>query len=203
MKIICIGRNYYDHAMEMKSSIPVEPVFFMKPDTSLQIKNRPFFYPDFSNNIHHEIEIVLKLCKTGRKIEKRFAAGYIGHVGLGVDFTARDLQDELKQKGLPWEKSKAFDFAAPVSEFIPVSSLPDLKNICFRLHKNGALVQNGNTSDMVFSFDEIISFVSKFITLRAGDLIFTGTPEGVGPVSIGDRLEGFLNDKKILDFYIR
>lgn len=203
MKIICIGRNYHEHAKELKNPVPSEPVFFLKPDTALQINNRPFFYPDFSNNIHHEIEVVLKLCKTGRKIEKGFATGYIGHVGLGIDFTARDLQDELKQKGLPWEKSKAFDFAAPVSQFIPVSSLRDLEKISFRLNKNGQTVQNGTTSDLIFGFDEIISFVSKFITLRAGDLIFTGTPEGVGPVVIGDRLEGYLNDQKMLDFYIR
>lgn len=203
MKIICIGRNYIEHAKELNNPVPKEPVFFLKPDTALQIKNRPFFYPDFSSEIHYELEIVLKLCKNGKNIDPRFANEYFDKIGLGIDFTARDLQQKLKEKGLPWEKAKAFDYSAPVSEFIPVSELGDLTDLHFRLDLNGKIVQDGTTSDMIFSFAAIISYVSRFITLRAGDLIFTGTPEGVGPVKIGDHLQGWLEGKKMLDFMVK
>ncbi|MDP2424061.1 MAG: fumarylacetoacetate hydrolase family protein [Bacteroidales bacterium] len=203
MKIICIGRNYIEHAKELKNPVPTEPVFFLKPDTALQIKNRPFFYPDFSSDIHYELEVVLKLNKTGKNIDLQFANDYFDQVGLGVDFTARDLQQRLKDKGLPWEKSKAFDYSAPVSEFIPRNELGDLSDLHFRLNLNGKSVQNGSTADMIFSFADIISYVSRFITLRAGDLIFTGTPEGVGPVKIGDHLQAWIGDRKMLDFRVK
>ncbi len=203
MKIICIGRNYIEHARELNNPVPAEPVFFLKPDTSLLIKNRSFYLPDFSNDIHHEIEVVLKISRNGKNIQPQFASEYFQQVGLGVDFTARDLQQKLKEKGLPWEKSKAFDHAAPVSEFKDKNELGDLSHLEFSLNINDQPVQTGNTADMIFNFEKIISYVSRFITLRAGDLIFTGTPEGVGPVKIGDRLEGWLAGRKMLDFYIR
>ncbi len=203
MKIICIGRNYIEHAKELNNPVPSEPVFFLKPDTALLIKNRSFFYPDFSGDIHYELEVVLKMCKTGKNIDPRFANDYFDKIGLGIDFTARDLQQKLKEKGLPWEKAKAFDNSAPVSEFIPRTDLGNLADLRFRLDLNGKSVQNGTTADMIFSFSEIISFVSRFITLRAGDLIFTGTPDGVGPVKIGDNLQAWFGDRKMLDFCVK
>lgn len=203
MKIIAIGRNYIDHAKELNNPIPEHPIFFMKPDTCLVTNNRPFFYPDFSSDIHHEIEIVIKINRLGKNIEERFAHRYYEEIALGIDFTARDLQKKAKEKGLPWEISKAFDGAAPISNFIKLSEFSNVQNINFHLLKNGALVQKGNTIDMLFSVNKLIAYVSQFITLKIGDLIFTGTPEGVGPVQINDRLEGFIEDQKILDFYIK
>ena len=203
MKIICIGRNYIDHAKELNSPVPDKPIFFMKPDSALVIRNRPFFYPDFSSNVHHEIEVVLKVNRLGRSIEEKFASRYYSEVGLGVDFTARDLQNEYKDKGLPWEISKGFDYSAPVSKFFPVSRFVDIHNMKFRLDINGHIVQSGNTGEMIFSFEKIIAYVSRFMTLKTGDLIYTGTPAGVGPVKIGDRLEAYLEDQKVMDFQVK
>jgi len=198
MKIICIGRNYVAHAKELNNPLPTEPVFFMKPDSSLVIRNRPFFYPEISSDVHYEVELVLKVCKNGRHIEEKFAHTYYDQVGLGIDFTARDIQQRCKEKGLPWEPAKAFDGSAPISSFLPLSQLSDSEEIKFLLLKNGEKVQDGNSSLMIFSFDKIISYVSRFVTLKMGDLIFTGTPAGVGPVRIGDRLEAYLEGQKML-----
>ncbi len=203
MKIICIGRNYIDHAKELKNPVPKKPVFFMKPETALLTKNRPFYYPPFSNEIHYEAELVYKITRNGKHIRKEFADSYYEEVGLGIDFTARDLQRECKEKGLPWEISKAFTDSAPISELFPVSKLKDKDNIHFRLEKNGEIVQEGVSSDMIFNMEEIISYVSQFIMLRMGDLVFTGTPAGVGPVKIGDRLIGFIEDRKMFNFEVK
>lgn len=203
MKIICIGRNYVAHARELNNEVPENPVFFMKPDSALVIRNRPFFYPDFSNEIHHEIEIILKINRLGRSIREEFAGRYFSEIGLGVDFTARDLQSECKKSGLPWEIAKAFDYSAPVSRFLPVASYTDIRSLDLELKINGETRQKGNSSQMIFGFEKIISYVSTFITLKTGDLIFTGTPSGVGPVNIGDRLEGFLGGEKLLDFFVK
>jgi acylpyruvate hydrolase len=203
MKIICIGRNYAEHAKEMNAALPTEPVFFLKPDTALVKDNQPFYYPDFSKEIHHEIELVLKITKNGKNIDEAFAHKYYDEIGIGIDFTARDIQAACKEKGLPWEKAKAFDNAAPLGKFIDKEKIKDLRNINFQLLINGKTVQKGNTKDLLFSFDTIIASVSKFITLKTGDLIYTGTPEGVGPVKIGDRLEGYIEKEKLLDFEIK
>jgi len=203
MKIICIGMNYSNHAKELGNSIPEKPVYFMKPDSALVIRNRPFFYPDFSSTIHHEIEIVLKINRLGKSIPKEFAARYFSEIALGVDFTARDIQSECRKKGLPWEISKGFDYSAPVSKFLPVTEFHDIHNLDFWLDLNGKTVQAGNTSDLIFSFEDIISYVSRFMTLKTGDLIFTGTPEGVGNVKPGDRLEGYIGDRKLLNFLVK
>jgi acylpyruvate hydrolase len=198
MKVICIGRNYVDHIKELNSPLPASPVFFLKPDTSIVKRNRPFYYPDFSKEIHYEAELVLKVSKVGKNIQKKFASSYYDEIGIGIDFTARDLQDECKKKGLPWLISKGFDNAAPIGKFLPKSSFPDLRNINFHLTINGNTVQKGNSGDMIFPFEEVIFYVSKFITLKMGDLIFTGTPVGVGPVMIGDHLEAYIEGKKLL-----
>jgi len=204
MKIICIGRNYTAHVEELKNEMPAEPIFFMKPDSSLLRNNEPFFIPDWTNEVHHEIELVIKINRLGKNIEKRFAHRYFDEIGLGIDFTARDIQNQLREKGLPWEKSKAFDKAAVLSSaFFMKSIFSDLDSINFKLDVNGEVVQEGNSGLMIFSFDEIISHVSKYVTLKIGDLIYTGTPAGVGPVKIGDHLEGYLKDKKLLDFMIK
>jgi acylpyruvate hydrolase len=203
MKIICIGRNYAEHAKEMNAAVPTEPVFFLKPDTALIKDNQPFYYPDFSREIHHEVELVLKICKAGKNIASEFAHKYYDDIGIGIDFTARDIQAKCKEKGLPWEKAKAFDGSAPVGNFINKKELGDLNNIKFTLKVNGTEIQKGNTKDLLFSFDFVIAYVSKFFTLKTGDLIYTGTPEGVGPVAIGDRLEAYIQDKKMLDFEIK
>lgn len=203
MKIICIGRNYVEHARELNNPLPEKPVFFMKPNTSLIIRNRPFFYPEFSKEIHHEIELVIKIRKNGRHIDEKFASGYYEEVGLGVDFTARDLQSECKEKGLPWEVAKAFDGSAPISPFVPLQSLKDPENIQFRLDINGTTVQAGASTLMIFPVNKLIAYVSQFVSLKMGDLIFTGTPKGVGPVKIGDHLTGYLEDEKLLDFRIK
>ena len=204
MKIICIGRNYVAHAKELNNEVPATPVFFMKPDSSLLRNNDPFYIPHWSNDVHHEIELVIKINRLGKNIEKRFAHRYYEEIGLGIDFTARDVQNKLKDKGLPWEKAKAFDQAAVLSNtFIDKTVFPDYDNIAFQLKINGKQVQKGSSELMIFSFDEIISHVSKYVTLKIGDLIYTGTPAGVGPVKIGDHLEGFLEDKKLLDFMVK
>lgn len=204
MKIICIGRNYVAHIQELKNEMPDEPIFFMKPDSSLLRNNDPFYIPDWTNEVHHEIELVIKINRIGKNIEKRFAHRYYNEVGLGIDFTARDVQNKLKDKGLPWEKAKAFDKAAVLGgEFVSKTDLPNSNAIHFKLDINGENVQKGNSKLMMFDFDEIISHVSKYVTLKIGDLIYTGTPAGVGAVKIGDHLEGYLEDKKLLDFQIK
>ncbi len=192
-----------DHIREMNNPIPQVPVFFLKPDTSLVRNNNPFFYPEFTNDLQYELEIVLKINKLGRNVSEKFAHRYYNEIGLGIDFTARDLQRLCKDKGMPWEMAKAFDGSAPISSFIPKDRFENLNNINFKLEKNDEVVQKGNTNDMVFKFDHIISYVTKFITLRTGDLIFTGTPVGVGPVKVGDRLKAYLEDELMLDFFIR
>ena len=200
MKIICIGRNYAEHAKEMKSEVPTEPVFFMKPDTAL-LKEGEFYIPEFSNEIHHEIELVLKICKNGKHIEEEFAHKYFEEIGLGIDFTARDVQANCKAKGLPWEKAKAFDNSAPIGKFVNKNNLKG--DINFELKINGDSRQIGNSKDIIFSFEKVISYVSRFVTLKTGDLIFTGTPEGVGAVHAGDKLEGFINGESFLKLNIR
>ncbi|ASU33232.1 fumarylacetoacetate hydrolase family protein [Mucilaginibacter xinganensis] len=203
MKIIAIGRNYAEHAKELNNPVPGVPVIFMKPDTALLKDNKPFYHPDFSEDIHHEIEIVIKISKEGKHISEQFANNYFEEIALGVDFTARDIQSRHKEKGLPWELAKAFDNSAPISAFVPKAQFADLKNINFKLDVNGGERQTGNTSNMLFSFQYIIAFVSKYITLKKGDLIFTGTPQGVAKVNVGDRLEGYLEDVKMLDFLVK
>ena len=203
MKIIAIGRNYAEHAKELNNPVPAVPVIFMKPDTAVLKDNKPFYHPEFSTDIHHEIELVLKVSKEGKHIAQKFASTYFDEIGLGIDFTARDIQQKHKEKGLPWELAKAFDNSAPVSKFIPKSEFKDLGNLNIRLDLNDNTVQDGNTKDLLFSFEYIIAFVSQYITLKKGDLIFTGTPKGVGKVNIGDHLCGYLEDQKLLDFYIR
>ncbi|MGM0648394.1 MAG: fumarylacetoacetate hydrolase family protein [Bacteroidota bacterium] len=196
MKIICIGRNYELHAKEFNHAVPQKPVFFLKPDSALLRRNRPFFYPAFSQEIHYELELVIRIDKVGKHIAKKFASSYYSEVALGIDFTARDLQRESKDKGLPWEISKAFDNSAAISPFVPLS---DLKHpLQFSLFQNGKQVQQGNIEDMIFSFDQLIAYVSQFMTLKTGDLLYTGTPAGVGPVAIGDHLQAYLHDKKML-----
>lgn len=203
MKIICIGRNYAEHAKEMKSEVPTEPVFFMKPDTALLKDSEPFYYPDFTKDLHHEIEIVIKINKVGKHIEEQFAHKYYDEIGLGIDFTARDLQAQCKAKGLPWEKAKAFDASAPLGKFVSKSQLGNLSDIGFELKINGESRQIGNTKDLLFSFDKVIAYVSKFVTLKVGDLIYTGTPEGVGPVNIGDKLQGYIKGDLFLEFEVK
>ena len=201
MKIICIGRNYAEHAKEMKAETPTEPVFFMKPETAL-LKDEVFYFPEHTKDLHHEIELVVKICKAGKHIEEEFAHKYYEEIGLGIDFTARDVQAKCKEKGLPWEKAKAFDNSAPIGKFIHRSKL-NLNDINFEIKVNGQTKQKGNSSQMIFSIDKIISYVSKFVSLKVGDLIYTGTPEGVGPVHIGDKIEGALNGEKFLQLVVK
>ncbi len=204
MKIIAIGRNYAEHAKELNNPVPTTPVIFMKPDTALLKDNKPFYLPDFSQDVHHEIELVLKISKEGKHIEEKFAGDYYDEIGLGIDFTARDIQSRHKEKGLPWELAKAFDNSAPIStKFIAKSEFKDIYDIGFRLDINGETKQAGNTKDLLFSFERIITFVSQYITLKKGDLIFTGTPEGVGKVNIGDHLTGYIGEEKLLSFYVK
>lgn len=201
MKIICIGRNYAEHAKELNNPLPTEPVFFMKPDTALMTEGA-FYIPDFTKNVHYECELVLRIKKVGKHIPEKFALDYVDEIGLGIDFTARDIQDQCKEKGLPWEKAKAFDHSAPLGkQFIPLNK--SAENIAFSLEKNGQTVQVGNTRDMIFNFAQIIAFVSQFVTLRTGDYIFTGTPSGVGPVAIGDKLAGYLEGEKMFEFEVK
>lgn len=203
MKIICIGHNYIEHVKELKTPIPEEPVFFMKPDSALLLDNRPFYLPDFSKEIHHEIEIVVKINRLGKNIDCKFAHRYYNEVTVGIDFTARDLQRKCKEEGKPWEISKAFDGSAVLGKFIKINNLKNFKAIDFHLLLNGKKVQHGNTSEMIFSIDQIIEYISRFITLKIGDLIYTGTPKGVSTVKIGDRLEGFIESQKLIDFEVK
>jgi acylpyruvate hydrolase len=203
MKIICIGLNYRQHAMEMGWKLPIEPVVFLKPDSSILKKNKPFFLPDFSDNIHYEVEVVIKISKLGKGISAKFAPRYYDEVTVGIDITARDIQSRMASAGLPWELSKCFDGAAPLGDFIPVTSVIDMENLDFRLEINNKVVQQSNTCDMIFGFNEIIEYVSKFFTLKTGDLIFSGTPSGVGKLNRNDNLVAWLNDKPLLDFQIK
>ncbi len=202
MKIFCIGRNYSEHAKELGNAVPENPVVFAKPDTALLKNGEDFYLPSFSNDVHHEIELVIKIHKVGKNIQEKFACNYYNEIGLGVDFTARDLQASLKSKGLPWELAKGFDGAAPLGNFMSIEGV-DLSNIDFCLKKNGILVQQGNTAQMIFSFDKIVSFISQYFTLKVGDLIYTGTPAGVGSVAIGDKLEGFIGSNQMLQFEVK
>lgn len=198
MKIICVGRNYSEHAKELGNAVPEDPVLFMKPDTALLRNHAPFYLPEFSKDVHHEVEMVVRICKAGKHIQEKFAHRYYREVGIGIDFTARDVQAKQKAKGLPWEIAKAFDGSAPLSpEFVAVDEV-DVNNLDIVLKKNGALVQQGNTRDMLFSVDALISYISRFFTLKIGDLIYTGTPAGVGPVQIGDQLEAYLDNRLLL-----
>jgi len=201
MKIICIGRNYADHAKELNNAVPEKPVWFMKPDTALLKDNQPFYLPDFTTDLHYECEVVLRICKAGKHIGEEFAAQYFDQISLGIDFTARDIQEEKKKKGLPWEEAKAFDGSAVLGQFLPAAEYPFPFE--FTLEKNGETVQQGNTADMLFSPAKVISYVSKFVTLKVGDLIYTGTPAGVGKVNIGDRLTGKIGQQVLFDFQIK
>ncbi|MFO7719981.1 MAG: fumarylacetoacetate hydrolase family protein [Gillisia sp.] len=204
MKIICIGRNYTEHISELNNERPEEPVIFLKPDTAVLLKKQPFFIPDFSDDVHYEVELLVKIKKVGKYIQEKFAHKYYDEIGLGIDFTARDLQQKLKEKGLPWEKSKAFDGAAVIGEkWIDKNSFSDLNNINFSLLKNGERVQHGNTGNMLWKTDEIISYVSQFFTLKIGDIIFTGTPQGVGKVSINDALTGFIEEEQFFSINVK
>src|SRR5690606_251555 len=203
MKIVAIGGNYADHIAELKNEVPDEPVIFFKPDTAILRNNEPFYYPEYSQDIHHEVELLVRISREGKNIDKKFAHKYYDAIGLGIDFTARDLQAKAKAKGLPWTLAKGFNGSAPISEFLLLDQFEDLQNINFKLEVNGETRQNGNSKMMLNTFDDIIAYISRFITLKKGDIIFTGTPEGVGPVQIGDRLEGYVEDKKLLDFEIK
>lgn len=203
MKILAIGQNYAEHNKELNSATPSEPVVFMKPDSALLKNNKPFFIPDFTQELHYETELIIKFNRLGKNIDSKFSQRYFAEIGLGVDFTARDLQRKLKAEGKPWEISKAFDNSAVIGDFLPVTELGDIQNIRFRLDLNGKTVQNGNSADMIFPINELISYVSRFFTIKIGDILFTGTPVGVGKVAIGDRLEGYIFDKKMFDFYVK
>jgi 2-keto-4-pentenoate hydratase/2-oxohepta-3-ene-1,7-dioic acid hydratase in catechol pathway len=203
MKIICIGRNYVKHIEELQNERPSEPVVFMKPDSAVLLKQHPFVIPEFSSDIHHEVEILVRINKVGKYIDAKFAHKYYDEIGLGIDFTARDLQAKLKEKGLPWEKAKAFDGSAVVGNFISISEIKDLNNLNFSLINNGQVVQSGNTSHMLWQIDELIAHVSQFFTLKIGDIIFTGTPEGVAKVNPNDVLEGFIEDVKMFRIQVK
>lgn len=203
MKIIAIGRNYRDHALELNNPVPKEPVVFLKPDTSIIKGNKPFYLPEFSHEIHHEVEVVIRICRVGKHIEKRFAYRYFDQLTVGIDFTARDIQKEAKKRGLPWALAKAFDGSAPLGNFRACDLYPDVTNLDFGLTINDNRVQAGNTREMIFPFDDLIAFVSRYFTLQIGDLIFTGTPAGVGPVSIGDHLKADLAGETLLECTVR
>ena len=204
MRIFAIGRNYVEHIEELKNEKPSDPVIFTKPDTALLRNNSPFYYPDFSKDVHHEVELVLRICKEGKNIEEKFAHKYYDAIGVGIDFTARDLQQKLKEKGLPWDIAKGFYGSAPISDkFIPVSEFNNVKNINFSLKVDGEYKQQGNTSLMLFNFDYIILYLSRFFTLKTGDLIFTGTPKGVSPVKVGNVLSAYIEDEKLLEFEVK
>ena len=203
MKIICIGRNYLAHVKELDNDLPTEPMFFMKPATALLLPHNPFFYPDFSKEIHYETELVLRICKPGRSIDEKFASDYYDAITVGIDFTARDLQRECKAKGHPWEIAKAFDSSAPIGEFKKINTLKNPEDIAFGMKLNDEWVQQGHSRDMIFSFNKIISHVSRFITLKEGDYIFTGTPQGVGEVHVGDKLELFLEGESVFWFRVK
>ena len=197
MKIFCVGRNYVEHAKELGNTVPDEPVIFMKPKSSLLQSHTPFYYPEFSNELHHEVEIVLRICKNGRYVSERQANKYYNAISVGIDFTARDVQTELKKKGLPWEKAKAWDNSAVIGKWITLNGLKDRDAVHFALYKNKELVQEGNSADMLFGFDYIVSYISNFFSINIGDLIFTGTPAGVGELVVGDELEGFMEDQSL------
>ena len=203
MKLLAIGRNYVEHIEELNNERPEEPVIFLKPDSAIIRKNAPFFFPSFSKEIHHEIELLVKINRVGKNIQEKFAHKYYHEIGLGIDFTARDLQSKAKSKGLPWTIAKGFDGSAPISPFLPKAEFPDLQNINFGLEIDGEIRQKGNTRLMLFSIDYIISYLSIFFTLKEGDIIFTGTPKGVGPVKVGNKLRGFIEDKYILECAIK
>jgi len=203
MKLICIGRNYTKHIEELENEKPTDPVIFLKPDTSILLKKQPFFIPDFSNDVHHEVEVLVKINRVGKYIDKAFAYKYYNEIGLGIDFTARDLQSKLKEKGLPWEKAKAFDGAAVIGDWIPKKEFTDINNINFSLKKNDEIVQIGNTSLMLWKIDEIIEYVSKYFTLKIGDIIFTGTPAGVGKVFANDKLIGYLENTQMFSITVK
>jgi 2-keto-4-pentenoate hydratase/2-oxohepta-3-ene-1,7-dioic acid hydratase in catechol pathway len=203
MKIICIGRNYTEHIKELENEKPIDPVVFLKPDTSILLKKQPFFIPDFSNDVHYEVEILVKINKVGKHIDKKFAHKYYDEIGLGIDFTARDIQSQLKAKGLPWEKAKAFDGAAVIGKWLPKSNFKDIDNIAFSLYKNDTLVQDGNTNLMLWKIGELIEYVSKYFTLKIGDIIFTGTPAGVGKVVANDKLKGFIEKEELFSITVK
>ncbi|MCH1517327.1 MAG: fumarylacetoacetate hydrolase family protein [Flavobacteriaceae bacterium] len=203
MKIICIGRNYTDHIKELENEKPTDPVVFLKPDTSILLKGQPFFIPEFSQDVHHEVEVLVKINRIGKHIQPKFAHKYYDQIGLGIDFTARDLQAKLKAKGLPWEKAKGFDGAAVVGKWLPKESLPHVDDLTFSLTKNGETVQSGSSSLMLWKIDELIAYVSQFFTLKIGDIIFTGTPAGVGPVAINDNLVGTLEGQELFSIKVK
>jgi len=203
MKILCVGRNYADHIRELSNEQPDDPVIFLKPETAVPLKNEPFFYPDFSKDVHYEVEILVKINRVGKNIDEKFAHKYYDEIGVGIDFTARDVQSKLKAKGLPWELAKAFNGSAPISTFVPKTDFPDLNNINFRLDLNGETRQQGNTSLMLFKIDYLISFVSRYFLLQKGDILFTGTPKGVGPVQVGDTLTAYIEDHKMLEIGVK
>ena len=203
MKLICIGRNYTEHIKELKNEKPIDPVVFLKPDTAILLKKQPFFIPDFSKDVHHEVEILVKINKVGKHIDKKFAHKYYKEIGLGIDFTARDLQSQLKAKGLPWEKAKAFDGAAVIGKWVSKNEFKNVDDINFSLHKNETVVQHGNTSLMLWKIDELIEYVSKYFTLKIGDIIFTGTPAGVGKVIANDKLKGYIENKELFSITVK
>jgi len=203
MKIICIGRNYTDHIEELENERPKDPVVFLKPDTSILLKKNPFLIPEFSEDVHHEVEILVKINKIGKHIQQKFAHKYYDEIGLGIDFTARDLQTQLKQKGLPWEKAKAFDGAAVIGEFLPKDRFDNVNDINFSLLKNDIVVQKGNTAYMLWKIDSLIEYISKYFTLKIGDVIFTGTPAGVAKVSPNDRLKGYIEETEVFSIKVK
>ena len=203
MKLICIGRNYKEHIKELENEKPTDPVVFLKPDTSILLKKQPFFIPDFSNDVHHEVEILVKINRIGKHIDKKFAHKYYDEIGLGIDFTARDLQSQLKAKGLPWEKAKAFDGAAVIGKWLSKNEFKNVDDINLSLHKNEAIVQKGNTSLMLWKVDELIEYVSKYFTLKIGDIIFTGTPAGVGKVVANDKLKGYIENQELFSIIVK
>ncbi|MBT8266760.1 MAG: fumarylacetoacetate hydrolase family protein [Bacteroidia bacterium] len=203
MKIICIGRNYTEHIEELHNERPSDPVVFLKPDTAILLKKQAFFIPDFSKDVHHEVEILVKINKVGKHIDKKFANKYYDEISVGIDFTARDLQSKLKEKGLPWEKAKAFDGAAVIGKWISKKNFDDVNNIDFSLEKNENIVQKGNTQLMLWKIDELIEYVSKYFTLKIGDIIFTGTPSGVGKVIANDKLKGFIENKELFSITVK
>ncbi|MGY0391982.1 fumarylacetoacetate hydrolase family protein [Bizionia sp. KMM 8389] len=203
MKLICIGRNYTEHIKELENERPTDPVVFLKPDTAILLKKQPFFIPDFSNDVHHEVEVLVKINKVGKYIDKKFAHKYYSEIGLGIDFTARDLQSQLKEKGLPWEKAKSFDGAAVIGKWLPKTDFENLNELNFSLKKNDELVQEGNTSHMLWKIDEIIEYVSKYFTLKIGDIIFTGTPAGVSKVVPNDQLTGYIENQQMFSIIVK
>ena len=203
MKIFCVGRNYVDHAKELKNEVPDEPVIFMKPKSALLQPHTPFYYPEFTNELHYECELVLRIAKNGKYVQEKFANKYYDAISVGIDFTARDVQNELKEKGLPWEKAKAWDNSAVVGKWIPFTNLKDKNNVNFALYKNKELVQQGGSKDMLFSFDYIVSYISNFFSINIGDLIFTGTPAGVGEAVVGDELEGFMEEQELFTLEVK